>query len=143
LKKVAQNCGLLLQFSKNPTQSKQSPITQSGQSAGVQPFFFSATDRVVITSLNAFTSSDFFSRVCGHRKFTFPFADEKRCHAFGVHQFVYTYCVYFFHLIFLPQAAFLLRSFMNSAMAAWYSGHRVRLQNRRSRVRIPPGCKVF
>jgi hypothetical protein len=29
------------------------------------------------------------------------------------------------------------------ALAAWYSGHRIRLQNRRSRVRIPPGCKVF
>jgi hypothetical protein len=29
------------------------------------------------------------------------------------------------------------------ALAAWLSGHRVRLQNRRSRVRIPPGCKVF
>jgi hypothetical protein len=28
-------------------------------------------------------------------------------------------------------------------MAAWHSGHRVRLQNRRSWVRIPPGCKVF
>jgi hypothetical protein len=24
-----------------------------------------------------------------------------------------------------------------------YSGRRVRLRNRRSRVRIPPGCKVF
>jgi hypothetical protein len=29
-----------------------------------------------------------------------------------------------------------------NALAAWYSGHSVRLQNRRSRVRIPPGCKV-
>jgi hypothetical protein len=29
------------------------------------------------------------------------------------------------------------------ALAAWYSGHGVNLQNRRSRVRIPPGCKVF
>jgi hypothetical protein len=29
------------------------------------------------------------------------------------------------------------------ALAVWHSGHRVRLQNRRSRVRIPPGCKVF
>jgi hypothetical protein len=29
------------------------------------------------------------------------------------------------------------------ALAAWYSGHRVHLQNRRSRVRIPPRCKVF
>jgi hypothetical protein len=29
------------------------------------------------------------------------------------------------------------------ALAAWYSGHRVCLQNRRSRVRIPSGCKVF
>jgi hypothetical protein len=29
-------------------------------------------------------------------------------------------------------------------VAVWHSGHRVRLlQNRRSRVRIPPGCKVF
>jgi hypothetical protein len=26
------------------------------------------------------------------------------------------------------------------ALAAWHSGHRVRLQNRRSRVRNPPGC---
>jgi hypothetical protein len=25
----------------------------------------------------------------------------------------------------------------------WHSGQRVRLQNRRSRVRIPPGCMVF
>jgi hypothetical protein len=29
------------------------------------------------------------------------------------------------------------------AMAAWHSGHRVRLYNRRSRIRIPPWCKVF
>jgi hypothetical protein len=29
------------------------------------------------------------------------------------------------------------------ALAAWHSGHRVRHQNRRSQVRIPPGCKVF
>jgi hypothetical protein len=29
------------------------------------------------------------------------------------------------------------------ALVARHSGHRVRLQNRRSRVRIPPGCKVF
>jgi hypothetical protein len=29
------------------------------------------------------------------------------------------------------------------ALAAWHGGHRFRLQNRRSRVRIPPGCKVF
>jgi hypothetical protein len=30
-----------------------------------------------------------------------------------------------------------------TALAAWHSGHRFRLQNRRSRVRIPPGCKVL
>jgi hypothetical protein len=29
------------------------------------------------------------------------------------------------------------------ALAAWHSGHRVRIPNRWSRVRIPPGCKVF
>jgi hypothetical protein len=29
------------------------------------------------------------------------------------------------------------------ALSAWHSGHRVRLQNRRSRVWIPPGYKVF
>jgi hypothetical protein len=29
------------------------------------------------------------------------------------------------------------------ALAAWRNGHRVRLQNLRSRVRTPPGCKVF
>jgi hypothetical protein len=29
------------------------------------------------------------------------------------------------------------------ALAAWHSDHHVHLQNRRSRVRIPPGCKVF
>jgi hypothetical protein len=29
------------------------------------------------------------------------------------------------------------------ALTAWHSGHCVRLVNRRSRVRIPPGCKVF
>jgi hypothetical protein len=28
-------------------------------------------------------------------------------------------------------------------MVAWHSGHRVHLQNIRSRVRIPPGCKVL
>jgi hypothetical protein len=32
---------------------------------------------------------------------------------------------------------------MYSALAAWQSGHCVQLQNRRSRVRIPPWCKVF
>jgi hypothetical protein len=30
-----------------------------------------------------------------------------------------------------------------AALAAWHRGHRVRLQNRRSRVRIPPGCKFL
>jgi hypothetical protein len=29
------------------------------------------------------------------------------------------------------------------ALEAWRSGHRVRLKNRRSRFRIPPGCKVL
>jgi hypothetical protein len=29
------------------------------------------------------------------------------------------------------------------ALAAWHSGHRVRLQDRRSRVRISPGCKIL
>jgi hypothetical protein len=29
------------------------------------------------------------------------------------------------------------------ALVAWHSGHRVGVQNRRSRVRIPPGCKEF
>jgi hypothetical protein len=29
------------------------------------------------------------------------------------------------------------------ALAAWYSGYRIRLQNRRSWVWIPPGCNVF
>jgi hypothetical protein len=38
-----------------------------------------------------------------------------------------------------------LRLFKNKVkpMASWQSGHRVRLQNRRSRVRIPSGCEVF
>jgi hypothetical protein len=30
-----------------------------------------------------------------------------------------------------------------TALAAWHSGKRVHLQNRRSRVRIQPGCKVL
>jgi hypothetical protein len=30
-----------------------------------------------------------------------------------------------------------------SALAAWHSGHRFRLQSRRSLVPIPPGSKVF
>jgi hypothetical protein len=29
------------------------------------------------------------------------------------------------------------------ALAAWHSGHRVHLQNRRSQVQIPLGCKVL
>jgi hypothetical protein len=29
-----------------------------------------------------------------------------------------------------------------NALAAWHCVHRVHLQDRRSRVRIPPGCKV-
>jgi hypothetical protein len=29
------------------------------------------------------------------------------------------------------------------ALVAWHGGHRVRQQNRRSRVPIPPGRKVF
>jgi hypothetical protein len=28
-------------------------------------------------------------------------------------------------------------------LVAWHSARRVRLHNRRSRVRTPPGCKVF
>jgi hypothetical protein len=32
---------------------------------------------------------------------------------------------------------------IRQALAAWFSGHRVRLQNRGSRVQVPPGCKVF
>jgi hypothetical protein len=32
---------------------------------------------------------------------------------------------------------------VGGSLAAWYSGHRIRLHNRRSWVRIPPGCKVF
>jgi hypothetical protein len=32
---------------------------------------------------------------------------------------------------------------INVALAAWHSGYRVSLQNRRSRVRIPPGCEVL
>jgi hypothetical protein len=31
----------------------------------------------------------------------------------------------------------------SQALAAWHSGHCVHLQNRRSRVWIPPGCVVF
>jgi hypothetical protein len=31
----------------------------------------------------------------------------------------------------------------NGPLPSWNSGHRVRLQIRRSRARIPPGCKVF
>jgi hypothetical protein len=33
-------------------------------------------------------------------------------------------------------------SIVGIAPVAWHSGHRVRLQNRRSRVRIPPGSKL-
>jgi hypothetical protein len=37
----------------------------------------------------------------------------------------------------------ILKSSKVFALAAWHSGYRVRLQNRRSRVRIPPGCTEF
>jgi hypothetical protein len=35
---------------------------------------------------------------------------------------------------------------INSIMqcfVTWHWGHRVRIENRRSQLRIPPGCKVF
>jgi hypothetical protein len=38
---------------------------------------------------------------------------------------------------------FLQQTFWIWALVAWHGGHRVRLQNIRSLVLIPPGCKVF
>jgi hypothetical protein len=35
------------------------------------------------------------------------------------------------------------QTFTKCSLAAWHSGHRVLLKNRRYRVRIPPGCKVL
>jgi hypothetical protein len=43
--------------------------------------------------------------------------------------------VYLLHALFL-------RNWRN-VLAAWHSGHRIRLQNSRSRIWIPPWCKVF
>jgi hypothetical protein len=34
-------------------------------------------------------------------------------------------------------------TYLHSSMAAWRSGHRIRLRNNKARVRIPPGYKVF
>jgi hypothetical protein len=47
-----------------------------------------------------------------------------------------------FPISFLQSEVSVSQKWMDSN-PAWRSGHRVRLQNRRSRVRIPPGCKVF
>jgi hypothetical protein len=44
---------------------------------------------------------------------------------------------YLFNTFFLQ----FYMKFRQLALAAWYNGHRVRLQNRRSRVQILPGCK--
>jgi hypothetical protein len=35
------------------------------------------------------------------------------------------------------------QTFTKCSLAAWHSGHRVLLKNRRYRVRIPPGCEVL
>jgi hypothetical protein len=32
---------------------------------------------------------------------------------------------------------------ISQCLAAWHGGDQVGLQNKKSRVRIPPGCKVF
>jgi hypothetical protein len=39
--------------------------------------------------------------------------------------------------------AFKYITFYRFALVAWHSGHYIRLQNRISSVRIPPGYKVF
>jgi hypothetical protein len=51
------------------------------------------------------------------------------------------YCLHFG--MFGPRKIWKPWSAVRAALAVWHSGHRVRLQNIRSRVRIPPGCKAF
>jgi hypothetical protein len=46
-------------------------------------------------------------------------------------------------VLFLAHVYIVFEPTFNRRVLTWQSGHRVRLQNIRSRFRIPPGCKVF
>jgi hypothetical protein len=65
----------------------------------------------------------------------------------------YFRCILYLYLSFIHSTFFIIESFAGEvvsgrqkefhALAAWHSGHRGRLRNRRSRVRTPQGCKAL
>jgi cell division protein FtsW (lipid II flippase) len=61
---------------------------------------------------------------------------------FGIFYDHFVHCVFIWYSFsgFGIMHQEILATLVVLVLAAWHSGHRVNLQDRRSRVRIPPGC---